>query len=134
VLVEGDDLNEPVADSLRAILDGHIVLSRQLAHQGQFPAIDPLRSTSRLMNDLAQSAERTLAAQTIQTLALLERNQQMVEIGAYEKGSNPELDLALTRQGPLRSWMCQSEGGMSRKSSLDQLASILRGPPAAGAR
>jgi flagellum-specific ATP synthase len=134
VLVEGDDLNEPVADSLRAILDGHIVLSRQLAHQGQFPAIDPLRSTSRLMNDLAHAAERTLAAQTIKTLALLERNQQMVEIGAYEKGSNPELDLALNQRGPLRNWLSQSEGGISRKNSLEQLATILRTSPVGGTR
>lgn len=128
VLVEGDDLNEPVADSLRAILDGHIILSRQLAHRGQFPAIDPLRSASRLMTDLAKPEDRKLAAQTIQTLALLERNQQMVEIGAYVKGSNPELDLALGHSAQLHDWLRQSqgEGGIPRDESLKQLAAILR--------
>jgi flagellum-specific ATP synthase len=128
VLVEGDDMNEPIADSLRAILDGHIVLSRQLAHRGQFPAIDPLRSASRLMNDLARPAERELAVRAIRTLALLERNQQMVEIGAYVKGSNPELDLALAQSTPLHDWLRQSqvEGSATRQSSLAKLAGLLQ--------
>lgn len=131
VLVEGDDMNEPIADSLRAILDGHIVLSRQLTHRGQFPAVDPLRSASRLMSDLAQPAERELAVKAIRTLALLDRNQQMVEIGAYVKGSNPELDLALAQNAPLHDWLRQSqtEGGATRQASLQQLAGILRTSP-----
>jgi flagellum-specific ATP synthase len=128
VLVEGDDMNEPIADSLRAILDGHIVLSRQLVHRGQFPAIDPLRSASRLMSELAQPAERDLAVQAVRTLALLDRNQQMVEIGAYVKGSNPELDQALSWSAPLHDWLrqAQTEDGINRQSGLQQLAGILR--------
>ncbi|RYY70082.1 MAG: FliI/YscN family ATPase, partial [Comamonadaceae bacterium] len=82
VLVEGDDLNEPIADSLRSILDGHIVLSRELAEQGHYPAIDPLRSASRLLPELATPQERSLALAAIRQLALLERNRQMVDIGA----------------------------------------------------
>ena len=95
VLVEGDDLNEPVSDALRAILDGHIVLSRQIAHQGQYPAIDILKSASRLMPDLTSVQQRELAVMTVQVLALLDRNHQMVELGAYEQGTNPQLDAAL---------------------------------------
>lgn len=125
VLVEGDDLNEPVADNLRAILDGHIVLSRHLAHQGQFPAVDCLRSVSRLIGELAQDAERDLAMKTVQTMALLERNHQMVEMGAYEPGGNPALDAALKIQPALQAWLRQASGGCPRAESLDQLARII---------
>ena len=130
VLVEGDDLNEPISDSLRAILDGHIVLSRPIAHQGQYPAIDPLKSASRLLPDLASDEERALVRQAIGTLALLDRNRQMVELGAYEKGSNPELDLAIRRQPRLSAWLRQDAGGARRDEAIQQLASILTGPAA----
>jgi flagellum-specific ATP synthase len=121
VLVEGDDFNEPVSDALRAILDGHIVLSRQLAHQGQYPAVDLLRSASRLLPDLATAEERELAHDAVRVLALLERNRQMVELGAYERGTNPELDAALASRGALLDWMRQSEGGVPRADALAQL-------------
>jgi flagellum-specific ATP synthase len=126
VLVEGDDLNEPVSDALRAILDGHIVLSRQLAHQGQYPAIDLLKSVSRLLSELATATQRQLAVQTIQLLALLERNRQIVELGAYESGGNPQLDAALAQQAQLQAWLCQSEGGAGREQSLQLLEDIVR--------
>lgn len=132
VLVEGDDLNEPIADSLRAILDGHIVLSRALAHEGQYPAIDVLRSTSRLMNSLVTPSDKALAIQTVKSLALLERNKQMVEIGAYEKGSNPELDQALALQTGLRHWMRQAEGGEQRSTGLQALEHLHRSPGTPG--
>lgn len=122
VLVEGDDFNEPVSDALRAILDGHIVLSRHLAHQGQYPAIDLLKSVSRLLPDLTDEEERATIQEAIRTLALLERNRQMVEIGAYEKGSNPELDAALSCQGELQNWLRQSEGGVPRAEAIKALA------------
>lgn len=126
VLVEGDDLNEPVSDALRAILDGHIVLSRQIAHQGQYPAIDILRSASRLMPDLASVQHKELATRAVQQIALLERNHQMVELGAYEHGSNPQLDAALALRDKLTAWLTQSEGGKPRDDSLRQLEEILR--------
>lgn len=127
VLVEGDDLNEPVSDALRAILDGHIVLSRQIAHQGQYPAIDILKSASRLMPDLTSVEQRELAVKTVQLLALLDRNHQMVELGAYEKGTNPQLDAALAGRDKLLAWLRQSEGGIPRADSGAQLAEIIRG-------
>lgn len=127
VLVEGDDLNEPVSDALRAILDGHIVLSRQIAHQGQYPAIDVLKSASRLLPDLASAAQRDTAIRAVQLLALLDRNQQMVELGAYEAGTNPQLDAALKVREPLLAWLRQGEGGAARETSLRQLDELLHG-------
>lgn len=126
VLVEGDDLNEPVSDALRAILDGHIVLSRELAHQGQFPAVDILKSASRLVPELTTLKERQIITKTVRLLSLLERNRQIVELGAYEKGSNPELDSALACEPKLRAWLCQSEGGAPRSEALTQLDDILK--------
>jgi flagellum-specific ATP synthase len=125
VLVEGDDLNEPVSDALRAILDGHIVLSRQLANQGQYPAIDLLKSASRLLPDLTTPAEREQIRQAIAMLALLDRNRQMVELGAYETGANPELDAALACRPQLQRWLRQAEGGVPRVESMRMLAEAL---------
>ncbi len=133
VLVEGDDFNEPVSDALRAILDGHIVLSRDIAHRGQYPAIDILRSASRLMPELATAQERKVAAQAVQQLALLERNRQMVEIGAYEPGSNPQLDLALSLEPGLQGWLNQGPEPTPRAHATADLANLLEaGVPPAG--
>lgn len=121
MLVEGDDLNEPVSDALRAILDGHVVLSRHLAHQGQYPAIDVLKSASRLLPDLTSAGERGVIHAAIRAMALLERNRQMVELGAYEAGSNPELDAALAGSPALHEWLRQSQGGVSRGDAMAQL-------------
>lgn len=125
VLVEGDDLNEPVSDALRAILDGHIVLSRQLAHRGHYPAIDVLKSVSRLMPELADEGQRSLAVVATQHLAVLERNRQMIDIGAYEKGSNAELDRAIDTEASLQAWLRQSVGGVGRMESIHDLRAIL---------
>jgi flagellum-specific ATP synthase len=126
VLVEGDDFNEPISDNLRAILDGHIVLSRHLAHAGQYPAIDVLQSASRVMPDVVQPTQLALVRHAIRVLALLERNRQLVDIGAYTKGSNPELDKALTLQPHLQAWLGQSEAGASADEALKRLAEIFR--------
>lgn len=125
VLVEGDDLNEPISDALRAILDGHVVLSRQIAHQGQYPAIDVLKSASRLLPDLSTPEERALGGRAIQILAMLERNRQMVELGAYEHGSNPELDRALACASYLKAWLTQTDGGVRRDEAMQQLAAAV---------
>lgn len=131
VLVEGDDLNEPISDALRAILDGHIVLSRQIAHQGQYPAIDILKSASRLLPDLATREERELGSKAVEILAMLERNRQMVELGAYEHGTNPELDRALDCAPRLKAWLNQANGGAGRSEALRQLADAVS-PTGAG--
>jgi flagellum-specific ATP synthase len=125
VLVEGDDFNEPVADHMRAILDGHIVLSRQIAQSGQYPAIDVLHSASRVMPDITSRAQRDLAAEAVRILSLLERNRQLVDIGAYEQGSNVALDAALAVQPRLVAWMRQQDGGVPSAHALEQLHAIL---------
>lgn len=128
VLVEGDDMNEPVSDNMRAILDGHIVLSRQLAHAGQYPAIDVLQSASRVMPDITSPTHRELAVETVKQIAMLERNRQLVDIGAYERGSNAQLDFALAHQPRLLEWLRQREGGVAMAQGLGALAEIFRGP------
>lgn len=95
VLVEGDDLNEPVSDALRATLDGHVVLSRELAHVGHYPAIDVLHSISRVDMDIMQPGDKLLAQQMRALLAVHERQHEMVDMGLYKAGSNALLDHAL---------------------------------------
>lgn len=122
VLVEGDDFNDPIADSLRATLDGHIVLSRDIAHQGHFPAVDALKSASRLVADLTTKAERQLMARAVACLALIERNRSMVELGAYRRGSNAELDAALDLSGDLSAWLRQDfDASIARADTLREL-------------
>ncbi len=133
VLVEGDDMNEPIADALRATLDGHIVLSRAIAQRGHFPAIDPLRSASRVMPDIVTEADRSLAVRAVRTLSVLERNRPLVELGAYQRGSNPDLDLALACEPALQSFLDQSAEGVSRDVATKALAAALDAPSTAAA-
>lgn len=108
VLVEGDDFNEPISDIVRATLDGHVMLSRELAHEGHFPAIDVLQSTSRLAGDLASDEELALMGSAIEQLATYQRNRQMVDMGAYRAGANPAIDRAMQVYPALRAVLCQS--------------------------
>ncbi|MDP6418804.1 MAG: FliI/YscN family ATPase [Candidatus Krumholzibacteria bacterium] len=96
VLVEGDDLNDPVADSVRSILDGHIVLSRSLANAGHFPAIDVLESVSRLFPRVASREKQAQARELMEAMNLYRENEDLIQIGAYEKGKSPEIDRAIT--------------------------------------
>lgn len=107
VLVEGDDMNEPVADTVRGILDGHIVLSRRLAESGQYPAIDPLQSVSRLMPELVSEAHREAAARFRELLAVYREAEDLINIGAYVPGSNPRIDEARARIEGIRAFLCQ---------------------------
>ncbi len=124
VLVEGDDHDEPVADALRATLDGHIVLSRDIATRGIWPAIDVLRSTSRLMPELADDGERAAAARLVQAIATLERNRSMVEIGAYTPGHNAALDRALAAAPRIEAFLRQDQGGVPRADALAALRDL----------
>ena len=101
VLVEGDDMNEPVADSVRGILDGHLVLSRHLAHFNHYPAIDVLESVSRLTQDICTPEEVALAGKAREHLALYRKNEDLISIGAYQKGANAALDQAIALHEPL---------------------------------
>ena len=107
VLVEGDDTNEPIADTVRAILDGHIVLSRDLAERGHYPAIDILRSVSRTMPDVTHVDHRMKASKVREWLSTLRDTEDLVNVGAYVAGSNARVDAALGRQSAIRDFLCQ---------------------------
>ena len=108
VLVEGDDQNEPVADSVRAILDGHIVLSRDLAARNHYPAIDILHSVSRTMPDVTSPEHRRRAGDVREWLATLRDSEDLISVGAYVPGSNPRIDGALARRDAVGRFLCQS--------------------------
>ncbi len=95
VLVEGDDLNEPVADTARGILDGHIVLSRKLASMGHYPAIDVLESISRVMNDIITPEHKQAATIANELLAIYKNSEDLISVGAYQRGTNPRIDKAI---------------------------------------
>lgn len=95
VLTEGDDQQDPIADSARAILDGHVVLSRRIAEAGQYPAIDVEASISRAMHDIVPAGHSTLARRFRQTLSTYQQNRDLIAIGAYQKGSDPRIDAAI---------------------------------------
>jgi FliI/YscN family ATPase len=107
VLVEGDDTNEPVADAVRAILDGHIVLSRDLAGRNHYPAIDILQSVSRTMSDVVDADHRLRAGRIRDWLAVLKEAEDLVSVGAYAKGANARLDTALERRDAIVQFLCQ---------------------------
>lgn len=107
VLVDGDDMTEPIADAVRSILDGHIVLSRRLANSGQFPAIDPLQSVSRVMPDIIDNNHRKRTIIFNEILSTYKEAEDLINIGAYVKGSNPQIDHALNKIGQLRAFLKQ---------------------------
>lgn len=126
VLVEGDDLNDPIADAVRSIVDGHIVLSRDLAHEGHYPPIDVLASVSRLMKDIVPKEHLELAYETISILATYKKAEDMINIGAYVKGSNPEIDRAITLIKPLKDFLRQHlDECYTLKESLELLKKII---------
>ncbi len=126
VLVEGDDMNEPVADAVRGILDGHLVLSRQLAHFNHYPAIDVLESVSRLTQDICTPEEIAHTAAAREHLALYRKNEDLVSIGAYQKGASPALDRAIALQEPLRRFLRQGVNEFStRPECFAQIKTIV---------
>ena len=107
VLVEGDDTNEPISDTVRGILDGHIVLSRQLANENHFPAIDIGASISRLMIEMVPKDQLQTASRFRNLLGLYQKNADLISIGAYKKGNNPALDEAVSRISKMNSFLQQ---------------------------
>jgi flagellum-specific ATP synthase len=95
VLVDGDDMNEPIADTVRGILDGHIVLDRDLANKGQFPAINVLKSVSRVMSSIVDSEHTKLAERVRTLLSTYLNSEDLINIGAYKRGTNPQIDEAI---------------------------------------
>ncbi|NOY52941.1 MAG: flagellar protein export ATPase FliI [Deltaproteobacteria bacterium] len=123
VLVEGDDMNEPIADATRAILDGHIVLSRALAAQDHYPAIDVLSSKSRVMIDVVDPEHRALANRMIATLATYKNAEDLINIGAYVSGSNPKIDEAIGKIDAIQAYLQQ---GIGEQVVLDESVAGLR--------
>jgi flagellar biosynthesis/type III secretory pathway ATPase len=107
VLVDGDDHNEPIADAVRAILDGHVVLSRDLASRNHYPAIDVLRSVSRTMPDVADAAHRDKAGVVRGWMAAIRDTEDLVSVGAYVPGANPRVDEARARAEAIEGFLCQ---------------------------
>jgi flagellum-specific ATP synthase len=107
VLVEGDDLNEPITDTVRSILDGHIVLSRALAAENHYPAIDVPASVSRLMSELGTRQHQEAAGKLREVMATYERSKDLINIGAYAQGSNPAIDRAILLQPGIREFLRQ---------------------------
>jgi flagellum-specific ATP synthase len=128
VLVEGDDINDPVADSLRALLDGHMVLTRDLANQAQFPAIDVLQSISRLMNDLVSEGDIKVVSEFISKINLYEKSKDMIDLGAYKHGTNPELDNVIRILPEIRNFMMQGiKTIIHRDEAIEMMKGILNG-------
>lgn len=122
VLVEGDDMNEPIADAVRSILDGHIVLSRALAARNHYPCIDVLHSNSRLFSQLVESEHRDAAGRLREMLATYERNEDLINIGAYQKGSNPRVDQAIALHEPITKFLRQNRAeSFALSAAIEQL-------------
>lgn len=115
VLVAGSDMEEPVADMLRGILDGHIVLDRQIAEQGRFPAIDILRSVSRSLPEAATTLENSLIGQARRRLGTYDKAALMIQAGLYESGSDPQIDVAIKSQSALERFLTLKDGKTSQQ-------------------
>jgi flagellum-specific ATP synthase len=126
VLVEGDDHNEPIADAVRGILDGHIVLDRSIAERGRFPAIDILRSLSRTMPGCNSEDENIIVRQSRRLMAAYSNMEELIRLGAYRAGSDPEVDEAIRYHDALEAFLSQNQSeGCSLEDGYNQLADIL---------
>jgi len=127
VLVEGDDMSEPVADAMRSILDGHIILSRALADRGHYPSIEVMGSISRLMPEVNPAEHRRLVRRFIKTLAVYHDAEDLINIGAYSRGSNDEIDEAIRLIRALNDYLTQPvDQGADLESSRTRLAELFR--------
>lgn len=125
-LVEGDDMNDPIGDAVRSIVDGHIVLSRSIAQRAHFPAIDILQSASRVMRSVASSEHVRLAQKLKEVLAIYKDAEDLINIGAYKAGSNPKIDKVLKVIDPINEFLKQRvEDGATFNSTLRNLQQIL---------
>ncbi|NMA91960.1 MAG: FliI/YscN family ATPase [Firmicutes bacterium] len=123
VLVDGDDFNEPITDATRSILDGHIVLAREIAAQDHYPAIDILRSNSRLMPDLVDQPQKETAGRICKLMATYEKMEDLINIGAYVPGSQQEVDLAINKRGPIMKFLQQEA---EQKYSWEETWSLMQ--------
>jgi flagellum-specific ATP synthase len=122
VLVEGDDTNEPISDTVRGIIDGHIVLTRSLAHKNHYPAIDVNASISRLMNDIVSDEHKRAASKIRDMLSVYYQNYDLISIGAYKPGMNHKLDEAVKKIDSINSFLCQK---VNEKFSYEDIINMM---------
>ncbi|HEB96239.1 MAG TPA: flagellar protein export ATPase FliI [Sedimenticola thiotaurini] len=135
VLAEGDDQNDPIADAARAILDGHVVLSRRLAESGHYPAIDIEASISRAMSDITSKEHQDAARGFKQLYSLYRRNQDLINVGAYERGSDERIDAAIEAIPALEAFLRQDMNTpVSLQQSLSDLMTLFPPPPERGGK
>jgi FliI/YscN family ATPase len=130
VLVDGDDMTEPVADAARSILDGHIVLSRDLAHQGHYPAIDVMGSVSRLMDGIVDDEHLGNARRMGEAVAVYEEHEDLINLGAYEQGSNPRVDRAISLRPQILQFLRQDANDFPTFDQTRQALADALEPPA----
>ncbi len=123
VLVDGDDFNEPITDTARGILDGHIMLNRRLAHKNHYPAIDILQSISRCMSQIATKEHKALAGKLKNVLATYTEAEDLINIGAYKAGANPNIDYAIEKIDSVNEYLCQD---VDTKYSFDEELELLQ--------
>lgn len=124
VLVDGDDFNEPITDTARSILDGHIMLDRRLAHRNHYPAIDVLQSISRVMSSIADSNHKEAAGKLKNVMATYQEAEDLINIGAYKSGSNPNIDYAIEKIDAVNSFLLQET---HEKFSFEEILNMLEG-------
>jgi flagellum-specific ATP synthase len=127
VLVEGDDVTEPVADAMRSILDGHVVLTRELADRGHFPAVELMGSVSRLMPEVNPPEVLKASRRLAELVAAYRRNEDLINIGAYSQGANPTIDQAIRLMDGINGFLRQAlNEGVDLESSRQQLMNLVR--------
>lgn len=126
ILVEGDDFNEPISDTARSILDGHILLSRELASKNHYPAIDILNSKSRLMTDVTDGKHRKNAGEILNLMSVYKKAEDMINIGAYVKGSNKDIDRSIQMMDRINAFLCQDiDAKITLPESAQELDALL---------
>ena len=122
MLVDGDDFNEPITDTARSILDGHIMLSRKLGHKNHYPAIDVLQSISRCMSQVATKEHKAVAGKLKNVLATYTEAEDLINIGAYKSGANPNIDFAIAKIEAVNEFLMQ---GVDEKFSFEEVIALL---------
>jgi flagellum-specific ATP synthase len=126
VLVEGDDLDEPISDAVRSVLDGHLVLSRELANRNHYPAIDILGSVSRCQSDVIDNDHKKILGGLLKSMAVYSESEDMIQLGAYAKGTNKNLDLAIMQHPLIESFLVQAiEESSSKEETFKQFSKLV---------
>ena len=126
VLMEGDDINDPVVDTVRGIVDGHVFLSRKVAEQNHYPAIDVLGSISRLFTEICDAEHQKAAAKMRTLLALYRENKDLIDVGMYQAGANPKLDIAIELMPQINGFLRQSvKDSVNMKNTIDTLKQMM---------